>query len=79
MIIKCRVHQCPYNVAEDCTKPLLTIDENGHCGQLWFHGRQRGPYALEPVDDRLKEIPIIEEVEYSEYSDDNESYATISG
>lgn len=78
MIIKCKVHQCPYNVAEDCTKPLLTIDENGHCGQLWFKGRQRGPYALQPVEDRLKEFPIIEEVEYSN-DDDNESCTTLFG
>ena len=67
MIVKCKVHQCPYNIAEDCTKPLLTIDENGMCGQLWFHGRQRGPYALEPVEDRFKEKPIIEEVNYEDF------------
>lgn len=61
MIVKCDMMNCPWNINTDCSKPLVPI-KNGQC--IFFNQVVRG-YMM-PVDDRLKQEPIIVEVDYDE-------------
>jgi hypothetical protein len=57
---------CPYNTPDFiCGNPLVTIDENGTCGQLWYKGQPRPPYHRELSEDK-KEIIILEAEEQNE-------------
>ena len=68
MIVKCDMMNCPWNINTDCSKPLVPI-KNGQC--IFFNQVVRG-YMM-PVDDRLKQEPIIVEVDYDECGSGDEA------
>ena len=72
MTVTCQMNRCPYWYNGFCSKPVVNIDENGMCKQLWKRGSQN-PYAFEPVESSMKRVPAIVEGDYYEQQSEEET------